>query len=112
SASSAAQAAGVAALTDDAAEHVTSVIPLLRAERARLEEALTRLGIRTVPTATHFLLAGVGDASRIARLLRMEHGVAVRDCTSFGLPDHIRVAARTAGENDVLVAALEAVCSA
>lgn len=110
-ASAPAQAAAVAALSDAGEAHLAETLPRLRAERARLEHALARLGIPTLPTATHFLLAGVGDAARVAERLRREHAIAVRDCASFGLPGHVRVAARRPEENDALLSALEAVCS-
>jgi histidinol-phosphate/aromatic aminotransferase/cobyric acid decarboxylase-like protein len=34
----------------------------------------------------------VGDAPAVQGQLMYEHRVLVRDCTSFGLPDRIRVA--------------------
>jgi histidinol-phosphate aminotransferase len=54
----------------------------------------------------------VDDAAGLSARLRAEHGLRVRDCTSFGLPGHIRVAARMHTENTELIQALEAVCSA
>jgi histidinol-phosphate aminotransferase len=111
SASSVAQAAAVAALTPEAEAHVAETVARLRFERELLEGALTRLRFPIVRTATHFLLAAVGDAARLAGALRREHGVRVRDCASFGLPGHVRIAARTPAENNELVRALEAVCS-
>jgi histidinol-phosphate aminotransferase len=58
------------------------------------------------------VLAAVGDAPALAARLLAGHGLRVRDCTSFGLPGHIRVAARTPLDNAELVRALEAECSA
>lgn len=110
--STAAQAAAVAALSDEGVAHVASTVPRLRFERELLEAAFARLRLPTVRSATHFLLAAVGDAAALAARLRAEHGIGVRDCTSFGLPGHVRVAARLPAENNELVAALEAACSA
>jgi len=31
----------------------------------------------------------------------------VRDCTSFGLPDYIRISPRSPAENDLLISAME-----
>jgi histidinol-phosphate/aromatic aminotransferase/cobyric acid decarboxylase-like protein len=107
-----AQAAAVAALSDAGEAHAAATIPRLREERERLESAFARLRMPTVPTATHFVLADVGDAAGLSARLRAEHGLRVRDCTSFGLPGHIRVAARMHTENTELIQALEAVCSA
>jgi len=106
-----AQAAAVAAFTDAAVAHVAESLPRLRFERELLEAAFARLRLPTVRTATHFLLAAAGDAAALAGRLREEHAIRIRDCTSFGLPGHVRVAARTPAENNALVTALEAVCS-
>ena len=110
-ASTLAQAAAVAALSDEGLAHAAATLPRLRAERERLESAFARLRMPTVRSATHFVLAAVGDAARLAARLRAEHALRVRDCASFGLPGHIRVAARTPAENAELIRALEAVCS-
>jgi histidinol-phosphate aminotransferase len=106
-----AQAAAVAAFSDAAAAHVAATVPRLHFERELLEAAFARLRLPTVRTGTHFFIAAVGDAAALARRLREEHGIRVRDCASFGLPGHVRVAARTPAENNQLVGALEAVCS-
>ena len=111
SASALAQAAAVAALGDAAELHLAATLPRLRDERVRLEASFAQAGIQTLPSRTHYFLAEVGDAAASrARLLR-EWGIKVRDCTSFGLPRHIRVAARTLAENNLLIQAVEAVCS-
>ena len=61
-----------------------------------------------VPSRTFFSLVRVGDAdARRERLLR-GHGIAVRSCASFGLPDHVRIAARDVASHERLVRALEA----
>ena len=111
-ASTVAQAAALAALSGEGSAHAAATIPRLRAERERLESTFARLRMPTVRTATHFILAAVGDAARLAARLRGGHGIQVRDCASFGLPGHIRVAARTPAENVELIRALEAACSA
>lgn len=109
-ASAPAQAAAVAALSDAGMAHVAATLPRLRFERELLEAAFARLRFPTVRTGTHFFLAAVGDAARLARSLA-DDGIRVRDCTSFGLPGHVRVAARTPPENNELIHALEAACS-
>jgi histidinol-phosphate/aromatic aminotransferase/cobyric acid decarboxylase-like protein len=47
----------------------------------------------------------VGEAPAYRQAL-LQHGILVRDCTSFGLPEYIRVATRRAPENARLLAAL------
>ena len=64
-------------------------------------------GIEVAPSRANFVLARVGDAAGVrARLLR--RGFAVRECTSFGLPEWVRIA--TPGTRDLprLLAAIEA----
>lgn len=104
--SSIAQSAIVAALSDPALAHVRRTTRCLRRHAAALARALDALGIPTAPTETHILLARVGDAASVRAALLASHGVRVRDCTSFGLPHHIRVAARTPRDNALLVSAL------
>lgn len=108
-ASALAQAAAVAALSADGEEHLSRTLPRLRYQRERMVQWLTQRGIGCVPGETHFFLVAVGSAARTAERLRAEHGIAVRDCTGFGLPQHVRVAARTSQDNDALLNALGAV---
>ncbi|MDA0352720.1 MAG: histidinol-phosphate transaminase [Chloroflexi bacterium] len=83
-------AAGIEALRHDAARR--AAIDDLRASRARLRGAFERAEVECAPSQANFVLARVGDASAFrARLIEVS-GVAVRDTTSFGLPDWIRIA--------------------
>jgi histidinol-phosphate aminotransferase len=104
--SSIAQAAIGAALSDAALAHVHRTTRRLRQHAAELARSLGELGIATAPTATHILLGEVREATAVRKALLDSHGVRVRDCSSFGLPRHIRVAARTPRDNGLLVAAL------
>jgi histidinol-phosphate/aromatic aminotransferase/cobyric acid decarboxylase-like protein len=108
-ASNGAQAAGVATRSDAALLHVRDTTAILRQEATRVIGLLASRGITVRPTSTHFFLVRCQSA-RIARdRLLAEHGILVRDCTSFGLPEWIRVAARTPAQNDVLIHALDSV---
>jgi histidinol-phosphate aminotransferase len=79
----------------------------LASARSGLIDGLRRLGLRPLPTSCNFFLVPVKGAYDLrARLLVA--GCLVRDCTSFGLPDHIRIAVRTPEDNLRLVQALEA----
>jgi len=106
SVSAMAQAAGLVALQDR--RHVAHTIGILRAEAAALRDALRAQGWRVVPSATHFCLVEVGDARIVRDRLLREHRIQVRDCTSFGLPRFVRVAARRPEENERLLSAMEA----
>jgi histidinol-phosphate/aromatic aminotransferase/cobyric acid decarboxylase-like protein len=107
-ASSVAQAAAEATFGHGAELYVRRAVAKLRAERLRVEAALTRIGLPHPPTSTHFLLVDVGDAARTTRLLGAR-GVKVRDCSSFHLPRHIRVSVRKPTETGVLIAALRTI---
>jgi histidinol-phosphate aminotransferase len=98
-----AQAAGIAALHDQA--HVTHTLAQLRHAKDTLLQKLDALNLVYVPSYTHFFLLHVGEAMACRKAL-LQHGILVRDCTSFGLPEYIRVATRRAQENDRLLAAL------
>ncbi|HTE45195.1 MAG TPA: histidinol-phosphate transaminase, partial [Gemmatimonadaceae bacterium] len=100
SASSVAQAAGVAALSDEAAQHVERTVNVLRREAARLQQSCAAFGFVPRPSTTHYFVVDVGNGAAVTRILLDRAGIAVRDCTSFGLPECIRVAARTVPEND------------
>ncbi|MDB4875968.1 MAG: putative aminotransferase [Gemmatimonadetes bacterium] len=107
-ASSAAQGAAVATMTDAANGHAERTVALLRSSAASLADDCRRIGYDARRSETHFFLIRVGDAARAREVLLRTSGILVRDCTSFGLPDSVRVAARTPEENDVLLAALGA----
>jgi histidinol-phosphate/aromatic aminotransferase/cobyric acid decarboxylase-like protein len=103
-ASAPAQAAIIAAVERD--DFVASSRARLLADRDAQHRRLRALDLAPLPTATIYTLVRVGDATSLRARLLAGHGVAVRDATSFGLPDHIRVAARPAADVDRLVAAL------
>ena len=86
------QAAGLAALAD------TGYLDLARRAVTEAKEflsaKLTSLGFSVPPSAANFLLVQVGDAAACRDKL-MRQGLVVRDCTSFGLPEYIRVGIRS-----------------
>jgi histidinol-phosphate/aromatic aminotransferase/cobyric acid decarboxylase-like protein len=106
SVSTGAQAAAVAAMTDRAYDDAMTTVSALCAEAARLRDACARLGFATLASTTHYFVARVRDAAAVRRILLDRAGICVRDCTSFDMPQHIRVAARTRPENDALLLSL------
>ncbi len=99
SATTSAQSAAVAAMTDEAVSScVTRTTAILRAEAGRLRQRCLQLGFASSDSSTHYFTLHVGDAPAVHRALLDRAGIAVRDCTSFSLPDQIRVAARTRPE--------------
>jgi histidinol-phosphate/aromatic aminotransferase/cobyric acid decarboxylase-like protein len=98
-----AQAAGLAVLQDQA--HLSQSLVQLAQAKFSLVQRLQALDLAPVPSTTHFFLLKVAAATGLRRAL-LGHGILVRDCTSFGLPQYIRIATRRPEENARLVAAL------
>jgi histidinol-phosphate aminotransferase len=98
-----AQAAGLAALGDE--NHLRESLRQSCEAKADLIEQLRRHRLDPVPAATLFFLLLVGDAARTRSAL-LRRGILVRDCTSYGLPGHIRIQTRRPEENVRLVSAL------
>lgn len=92
---SAAQAAVVAAI--GAEDFVAASRARLLADAATLADRLRALGYAVLPSQTPYFVAHVSDATAFRRELLRAHGVLVRDCTSFGMPQWVRVAARGDG---------------
>ena len=99
-----AQAAGIDALADE--RHVEDGRKAVQAAKRYLTGELDVLGLRYAPSAANFVLVKVGEAKTLRRALLERHGIIVRDCASFGLPDHIRIGIRTKEDCKRLVAAL------
>jgi histidinol-phosphate aminotransferase len=98
-----AQDAGIAALRDR--EHLARSLELLADAKTELMTALAEGGMKVLPSAASFFLVRVGNGAAIRRAL-LDRGILVRDCASFGLPEHIRICTRRPEENARLVAAL------
>ena len=100
--STAAQSAAIAALNNPAPYQ--QAIRELWTERKRLIDALTRLGHRIIDGNAPFFLVEVDSAhSTFEKFLHL--GIVVRDCTSFGLPNYVRVSPQTREAGDRLLAA-------
>jgi histidinol-phosphate aminotransferase len=102
----AAQAAGRAAL--DRQQHLERGRRMVSAGKDFLRVSLTEMGLECLPSAANFLLIRVGEASRLRLELLKRYKLCVRDCSSFGLPDYIRVAVRNIEDSRRLVQALQA----
>jgi adenosylcobyric acid synthase len=73
-----------------------------------LAEGLRELGLDVRESPANFLLVRVGKATQVARALR-ERGIRVRDATSFGLPEWLRLSAQREEAIEALLEALEGV---
>ena len=101
-----AQAMGLAALEDD--DHVRKGREEVFTAKTYLEKEIARLGLTAIPARANFILVKVNDAPLMRRQL-LRHGLCVRDCTSFGLPQYIRISIRTLAECKRLAKGLKAV---
>jgi histidinol-phosphate aminotransferase len=99
-----AQAAGIAALNDDA--YLDDCTIKIQQAKDYLITELESLGLSPLPSQTNFFLVEVGQAADFRRAL-LSHGIIVRDCTSFGLPQYIRLAPRTLPECERLITAIK-----
>lgn len=108
SVNSLAQKAGISALED--AGYLPKARNAVFAAKKYLIEELAALGLEVPHSEANFLLIKVGDAPKWRSLL-LANGMVVRDCTSFGLPEYIRVGIRAMDDCQRLVTALTKVAS-
>ncbi len=80
-------------------EHVERTVETAREVRERYHEGLDA---RTWPSGGNFVLAEVGDGTAVAEAAERE-GVILRDCSSFGLPDCVRITCGTPEEARTVV---------
>jgi histidinol-phosphate aminotransferase len=105
-----AEAAGLAALRDEA--HIRKTVENNAAGASWLMERFTELGIRAIPTSANFIYFNVeDDGNDFARRMQAE-GVIVRSLVPWGIPDAIRVSIGTPEENETFIRALKKVMSA
>jgi histidinol-phosphate aminotransferase len=81
-------------------------LPQLKRWRTRLASSLRQLGLEVRESPATFLMTKVGEAGRIAAHLRSQD-LRVRDGSSFGLPQWIRLSAQTIPAQKALLAALK-----
>lgn len=104
------QAAGIAAINDDAfqaksAEHNDT-------EQRRVTAAVEKAGFKTYPSVGNFVLIEFPEESRRtsadADAFLRSRGVVIRDVKVYGLPTCLRASIGTVAQNDDLIAAIEA----
>jgi len=101
----AAQKAGVIALKDT--EYLKRCELKIRQAKQFLINELSQIGFELLPSKTNFFLVKVGDGKSFRNAL-LQHGIMVRDCASFGLPEYVRIAPRTMPECQKLIATIQA----
>jgi histidinol-phosphate aminotransferase len=102
-----AEAAGLAAIRDEA--HIRRTVENNAAGAGWLLERFREMGIRAVPTSANFIYFNIDeDGNAFARRMQNE-GVIVRSLVPWGIPNAIRVSIGTPEENEIFVAALKKV---
>lgn len=105
-----AQIAGRIAL--ESGDFITQSREQLRIDRQTLQNSLNGLGWECAPTQTHYFTAHIPpqwDDARGAKAALLQRGLMVRDCASFGLPQHVRIATRQPAQNLEIVAHITAI---
>lgn len=84
----------------------------MRADREATRVLLEARGLRPLPSESSYQLVPLAVEARELRLGLLRQGVSLRDCSSFGLPRHVRVAALPAAARERLGRALDAIALA
>jgi threonine-phosphate decarboxylase len=95
--------------------YIKRSLDLVRKERKWLSSSLGAIrGLKPRPSDSNFILVDIRDffiSSAELTEMMLKYGIMIRDCASFGLNDHIRVAVRKRQENRKLIKALSSVIS-
>ena len=100
-----AQAAGVAALEDQA--FLRRTVETTQRERRFLAEGFESLGLEVVPSQTNFMLVRFGENALGVQESLLRRGVIVRPCTGYDLPEFLRVTVGNRGQNERLLGAVQ-----
>jgi histidinol-phosphate aminotransferase len=93
-------------LLKKAQDWVQECCPILWQWRKSLAEQLATLYEQQIFGDANFGLVNVGNATQVSNALR-DQDIRVRDCTSFGLPEWIRVSAQSELAQKALISALK-----
>ena len=99
-----AQVAALAALEDS--DWLSSSVEQNQRGLLLLENGLTELGIRFVPSRANFVLAEFGAATADCYEYLLRHGVIVRPVANYGLGNYLRISVGTPAEIIVLLTQL------
>ncbi|MBD3314727.1 MAG: hypothetical protein GF344_02980 [Chitinivibrionales bacterium] len=75
-------------------------------EKRRMLGEMERVGIDTSAACCPFFLAHVEDATSFAEQMLQLHPIVIRDCTSFGMNNTIRIMPSLFAHNQKLLKAL------
>jgi len=78
----------------------------LKMEREWICQNLSECGLNYLPPGANFILVKLPCTATTFTNKLLDEGIFVRDCTSFGLPNNIRIAVRSHEENEQLIQAV------
>lgn len=102
---SAAQAAAVAALKDQA--FLREVVETNKQQRTLLETFFSELGLTYLPSQANFLMVHVGPKAAAVNEEMLRKGVILRPLKSYGLPEYIRISVGSPEENRIFMSAFK-----
>ena len=105
SVSALAEAAGLAAIRDEA--HIRRSVENNAAGAAWLLDRFVELGLRAVPTSANFVYFEIDDSADAFAQRMQNEGVIVRSLVPWGIPNGIRVTIGTPHQNEKFLAALK-----
>jgi len=101
-----AQEIGMVVIGKEGDDFLTDTRKKIERSKVRIENRLREQDIHVDSDANFYVLdVGNGKGKEVKRGL-LKRGLLVRDCTSFGLPSHIRFSVRKEEENERLMDAL------
>lgn len=98
-----AQNTGLAVLEKE--DYLRQTLRQVREAKNYLVKELKRLGFGVLPSDAHYFLVRVGNAPEFRHSL-LKYGILVRDGTSFGLPEYVRISPRAMPECEKLIGAI------
>lgn len=98
-----AQKVGAAVLGNG--EYLEQSLGQIQEAKRFLTDELSRLGFKVLPSDANYFLVKVGNARKFRHAL-LRRGIIVRDCSSFGLAEYVRLAPRTMPECQKLITAI------
>jgi histidinol-phosphate aminotransferase len=102
-----AQAAGVAALKDEA--FIRRAVATNRAGLCYLYDEFDRLGLNYLESHANFVLVEIGPQATTVQRRLLERGVIVRPCVNYDLPNFLRISVGDQAQNARFIEALEGV---
>jgi len=105
-----AQEGALGALEDTA--FLKKVVRTTEAEKKRLVRELGKLGVKTIPSATNFLLTSVGSEAPKIYAELLKRGIIVRLMRSWGLDGKLRITIGTPRENGKFLLAFKSALQA